>query len=334
MTGPVDLELLSRRLQKNHRHLARWLRNQAIECYRLYDRELDEFPLTIDVYGEHAYVQTWEGKETEALLPLRASIAEVVAALTGVDAGRCRFQDRRRQREFSQYEKMSTTGQRFVVQEAGLQFWVNLRDYVDSGLFLDHRATRARVRSLAAGRTFLNLFCYTGSVTVHAAAGGAASTTSVDLSRTYLRWARDNLKLNGLLDPRHEFVQADCLTWLRGQDRRFDLIFLDPPTFSKSKRMATTFDVQRDHIPLLQDALHLLAPGGQLLFSSNRRNFRLDSEALFGFQVRDITRATLDKDFERKRPPAHQCFRIQHQLSAPVPPEGGASPESRVPDQR
>jgi 23S rRNA (guanine2445-N2)-methyltransferase / 23S rRNA (guanine2069-N7)-methyltransferase len=197
------------------------------------------------------------------------------------------------------------------VEEGGLRFLVNFTDYLDTGLFLDHRQTRARIRELARGKRYLNLFCYTGAATVYAAAGDAASTTSVDMSRTYIDWARRNLSINGFQGSEHALVQGDCLAWLADERAgRFDLIFLDPPTFSNSKRMEREFDVQRDHVQLIRDALKLLAPDGLLLFSNNFRKFRLDGEALADLDVRDVSRSTIPKDFERD-PKAHRCYEIR-----------------------
>jgi 23S rRNA (guanine2445-N2)-methyltransferase / 23S rRNA (guanine2069-N7)-methyltransferase len=195
------------------------------------------------------------------------------------------------------------------VHEGDCRFLVNFTDYLDTGLFLDHRPTRQMLRELAAGKHFLNLFAYTGAATVYAAAGGARATTTVDLSQVYLDWAQRNLALNGFSGAQHEFVRADCLEWLQRERRRFDLIFLDPPTFSTSKRMDATFDVQRDHGPLLRAAAGLLAPGGVLIFSNNNRRFKMDREALPELLIEEITRQTLPRDFERN-PRIHNCWRI------------------------
>jgi 23S rRNA (guanine2445-N2)-methyltransferase / 23S rRNA (guanine2069-N7)-methyltransferase len=208
-----------------------------------------------------------------------------------------------------QYQAIAEVGERVIVEEGGLKFLVNFTDYLDTGLFLDHRMTRARIRTLAKGRRFLNLFCYTGAATVYAAAGGAAATTSVDMSRTYIDWAKRNMAVNRL-EGGHAFIQEDCLAWLdRSQGGPWDLIFLDPPTFSNSKRMAREFDVQRDHADLIRAAMRRLAPDGLLLFSTNFRKFRLDAGALDGLDIRDITRATIPFDFARDSK-VHACFEI------------------------
>lgn len=217
---------------------------------------------------------------------------------------------RRQQKGKAQYEKQDALGTLHEVREANCKFLVNFTDYLDTGLFLDHRPTRALIQQLAKGKRFLNLFAYTGAATVHAVVGGASATATVDMSATYLAWARRNLALNGFSDRKHEFIQADCLVWLdEEKQRRFDLIFLDPPTFSNSKRMEYTLDVQRDHVALIQSAVKLLDRGGVLLFSNNYRNFKIDSAALTGLILQDLSRATLPKDFERD-PKIHNCWKI------------------------
>jgi len=220
---------------------------------------------------------------------------------------------RKRQKGSSQYEKQSEKGHFLAVQEAGLKFRVNLEDYLDTGLFLDHRITRKCIGEMALKKRFLNLFAYTGSATVHAAAGGAVSTLSVDLSNTYLDWAEANMALNGFTGPSHRFLRADCLAWLDEADKspeRFDLIFLDPPTFSTSKRMAATLDVQRDHVGMIRAAMAILAPGGSLVFTTNQRKFKLDRANLGDLAIEDISAKTLPKDFERN-PRIHQGWIFQ-----------------------
>jgi 23S rRNA (guanine2445-N2)-methyltransferase / 23S rRNA (guanine2069-N7)-methyltransferase len=221
---------------------------------------------------------------------------------------------RRKQKGSAQYEKQSETEHFHIVTESGCKFWVNFEDYLDTGLFLDHRPTRLMIQKLAEGKSFLNLFAYTGSATVHAAAGGARSTTTVDMSNTYLDWARRNFELNGIRGYLHERIQADCLAWVeteaRRGERKYDLIFLDPPTFSNSKRMTDEFDIQRDHVHLLRNTAKLLTPGGLLIFSTNFRKFKLDKAALDGLAVDDIGAKTIPKDFERN-PKIHYCWTIR-----------------------
>ena len=232
-------------------------------------------------------------------------------ALLGIDADRIWFRTRRKRKGLDQYTKLASEQVFHQVEEGTLKFLVNFDDYLDTGIFLDHRLTRARLRELAAGKRFLNLFSYTGTASVYAAAGGAVSTTSVDMSRTYLDWTRRNLELNGFDGREHVLVQADALEWLRSAPAAgWDLVFLDPPTFSNSKRMEGTLDVQRDHIGLLQQTARLLTPGGLLVFSTNYTRFALDIPALPGLAIEDISHATIPKDFERNAK-IHRCYLIR-----------------------
>lgn len=221
--------------------------------------------------------------------------------VTGIAPEATWWRTRRPQKGAAQYRKVDEQGRFETVEEGGLRFLVNFTDYLDTGLFLDYRQVRARVRELAAGKRFLNLFAYTGTATAYAAQGGAIRTETVDLSNTYLDWARRNLELNGLARPVHTFTRADCLEWLNHDDgRRFDLVLLDPPTFSNSKAMAREFDVQRDHVDLLRLALERVAEGGLLIFSTNLQKFRLDREDLMGPSIEDWSRSTLPRDFARR----------------------------------
>ena len=300
-------DMLANRLVKVARHRRKWARRADVACYRLYDRDIPEIPLIIDWYDGRLYVAEYVRGEPLADLDALADAAAAALGLTPDDVW-CR--QRERQRGARQYERVGEQGAWFVVPEGGLKFRVNLSDYLDTGLFLDHRQLRARVRDEAAGKRVLNLFAYTGSFTVYAAAGGAQATVTVDLSRTYLEWAGANLALNGFEGPAHEGVQADARVWLaEARDRRaqFDLIVLDPPTFSNSKRMDGTLDVQRDHRELVGDALALLSPGGVLYFSTNHRRFQPDWGGL-GAEVSEITAETVPPDFDRRRP--HQSFRL------------------------
>jgi 23S rRNA (guanine2445-N2)-methyltransferase / 23S rRNA (guanine2069-N7)-methyltransferase len=248
-------------------------------------------------------VQEYAPPSTVAPEGAKARREEALAVLTdvtGVAAGDVYMKTRRPQKGARQYEKVDEVGRFERVEEGGLAFLVNFTDYLDTGLFLDHRITRARLRDLARGKRFLNLFAYTGTATVYAAAGGAAGSLTIDMSRTYLDWALRNLELNGLRDGRHGFLQADCLAWLARDDgQRFDLAFVDPPTFSNSKRMQDEFDVQRDHVRLLRDVLRRLEPDGLLVFSCNLQRFKLDREALADLVIDDWTRNTIPRDFAR-----------------------------------
>jgi 23S rRNA G2069 N7-methylase RlmK/C1962 C5-methylase RlmI len=309
-------EMLTGRLRKTARHLARWARREGVSCYRLYDRDIPEVPLTIDRYDEHLVVAAWARGDDDDPAWLEAMFAAAADAL-GVAPGRVHGRVRRRQRGAAQYERVADRGERIAVAEGGLRFWVNLDDYLDTGLFLDHRWARARLRAEAAGLRVLNLFCYTGAFTVYAAAGGAAATTSVDLSATYLEWAADNLALNGLDGPAHELVRADVLAWLEGPavGPRFDRIVLDPPSFSNSKKMRGVLDLERDHPFLIRACVDRLAPGGVLYFSTNHRSLKLASGALGDLAIEDLTRPSIPPDF--RDPKIHRLWRITSR------PEGG-----------
>ncbi len=310
-------EMFANRLRKDLQHFGRWARRQEISCYRLYDADLHEYNLAVDVYESdkrYVHVQEYEAPDTidpdKARQRLQHALG-VIPLVLEIPREQMFFKVRRRQKGGGQYEKLDETGAFHEVREGPCRFLVNFTDYLDTGLFLDHRATRALLGELAKGKRFLNLFGYTGTATVHAGLGGAASTTTVDMSYTYLDWAQRNFELNGMRGKNHELIQADVLTWLKqNHARRYGLIFLDPPTFSRSKRMDDTFDVQRDHAALISDAAALLEPDGILVFSTNLRRFKIDREALSSLTVEDITRKTIPQDFERN-PKIHQCFRIR-----------------------
>ncbi len=315
-------QMFANRLRKNIRELGRWARREGVSCYRLYDADMPEYALAIDLYhttdGErHLLVQEYQAPQSIDARKAQRRLREALALLPGVlevPRERIHFKLRRRQRGSSQYEKLAAQERFLEVEEGGCRLLVNLADYLDSGLFLDHRPTRAMIATLASGRSFLNLFAYTGSATVHAARGGARETTTVDMSRTYLDWARRNMERNGFGNqPRHRFVHADCVEWLRRESRRegrrYDLIFLDPPTFSTSRRMERPFDIQRDHGRLIRSAAALLAPQGVLIFSCNFRRFRMERSALEGLELEEISHKTIPRDFARS-PKIHCCWRI------------------------
>jgi 23S rRNA (guanine2445-N2)-methyltransferase / 23S rRNA (guanine2069-N7)-methyltransferase len=216
---------------------------------------------------------------------------------------------RQKQRGAFQYEKLASEKRFHQVSEYGCRFLVNLTDYLDTGLFLDHRLIRQKIKEMARGKRFLNLFSYTGAASVYAAKGGAKSTTSVDISKVYLDWAKRNMALNGFFSQKHRFVEADCLEWVKSEKNAYDLILLDPPTFSNSKKMKKTFDVQRDHVSLIHEVMRLLAPNGLLIFSTNSRKFKLDQKALSDVHVEDWTSKTIPPDFQR-RANIHHCWKI------------------------
>ena len=313
--------MFANRLNKNRKHLGKWLNREAIHCYRLYDADMPEYAVAVDVYEgtkpEHqrwVHVQEYEAPKNIDPQKTRQrlnEIMQVIPSVVEVPAQQVFLKVRRQQKGSAQYEKLASQGQFHEVLEDGHRFLVNFSDYLDTGLFLDHRITRSLLSELAMGKRFLNLFAYTGAGSVYAAAGGALATTTVDMSNTYIEWAKRNMALNGFAGAQHEYVQANCLEWLdtAAGKRRYGLIFLDPPSFSTSKRMQGTFDVQRDHVALLKKTLKLLEAGGVLIFSNNLRSFKLDYEALEDLTIKDISKATLPKDFERN-PKIHQCWRI------------------------
>lgn len=307
-------QMFANRLQKNIKRLAKWQKRTGVSCYRLYDADMPEYALAIDIYDGHAHVQEYVAPK--AIDPRQAErrLMEALSVLPqALDIASDRIYLKRRQRQSgkSQYTRQSRSQERFVVEEGKAKFWVNLRDYLDTGLFLDHRPVRAMIGEMSAGKRVLNLFCYTATATVHAALGGARETVSVDMSNTYLEWAADNFELNKLDPRKHRREREDCLKWLSEDRSQFDLIFLDPPTFSNSKKMDETFDVQRDQVELVNATMARLAPRGTLIFSNNQRKFKLAPELDERYQVEEITRKTIDQDFQR-RPDIHKVFVIRH----------------------
>ncbi len=344
-------QMFANRLRKNLKQLTRWRRREDIHTFRAYDADMPEYALAVDIYdaedGRHVHVQEYAAPAEIPAEKVRTRRHEALSVLPGVlevAPEHVHLKLREKQRGSSQYEKLQDEKRFHVVREGSCRLWVNFEDYLDTGLFLDHRITRRIIGELAAGRAFLNLFAYTGAATVHAALGGATQTTTVDMSRTYLDWTRRNLVQNDICGPAHQLVQADVTTWLAAQAaaldandagsddggargvwgkarqrnaagggetpaQRYGLIFLDPPTFSNSKRMADSFDVQRDHVTLIRHAMALLEADGALIFSNNFRRFKLDEAALSDLAIEDISRQTLPKDFER-RPNIHHCWRI------------------------
>lgn len=315
-------QMVANRLRKNLKNLGKWARREGIDCYRVYDADLPEYALAIDLYhGEQRWLHVQEYQAPKTVDPDRAlqRLQEALAVLPEVfevPPEQIFFKVRRRQKGSAQYEKLADSKHFHEVREGNCRLLVNFSDYLDTGLFLDHRITRELIEREAKDRRFLNLFAYTGAATVHAAVGGARATTTVDMSNTYLEWARRNLALNGFRGKEHEFIQADCTVWLEQQAGNprarggYDLIFLDPPTFSSSKRMEGTFDVQRDHVALIRNAMTLLDEGGLLVFSNNFRRFRLDEAALADLRIEEISSRTLPRDFARN-PHIHRCWLLR-----------------------
>ncbi|WP_239952533.1 bifunctional 23S rRNA (guanine(2069)-N(7))-methyltransferase RlmK/23S rRNA (guanine(2445)-N(2))-methyltransferase RlmL [Pantoea sp. Z09] len=314
--GGQIAEDYANRLRKNLKKLEKWARQEGIACYRLYDADLPEYNVAVDRYGEWVVVQEYAPPKTIDAAKARQRLFDVIGATLSVlelPANRLVLKTRERQKGKSQYQKLGEKGDFFEVQEFNARLLVNLTDYLDTGLFLDHRIARQMLGKMSKDKDFLNLFAYTGSASVHAGLGGARSTTTVDMSRTYLEWAERNLRLNGLTGRQHRLMQADCLGWLRESNETFDLIFIDPPTFSNSKRMEEDFDVQRDHIMLMRNLKRLLRAGGTVMFSNNKRGFKMDLEGLasLGLKAQDITQKTLSQDFARNRQ-IHNCWLITH----------------------
>ena len=320
-------QMFANRLAKNLKKHQSWADRNDVSCYRLYDADMPEYAFAIDIYrtvhdaadagGQNwLYVQEYAAPaeiELEAVRKRRGEALSTLSDVTGVPTERIRVRTRRRTKRGEQYSKVQDRSDYHVVMEGGLKFLVNFDDYLDTGLFLDHRLTRSRLRAAAAGKRFLNLFAYTSTASVYAAAGDAAATLSVDMSNTYLDWAQRNFELNGLSARTNGLVQADVRVWLqdsaRGPDR-YDLVFIDPPTFSNSKRMEGVLDVDRDHPALIDGCARLLAPGGLIVFSTNSQRFRLDETLPERYDVRDISRQTLPKDFERNLR-IHRCFEVR-----------------------
>jgi 23S rRNA (cytosine1962-C5)-methyltransferase len=304
-------EMFRNRLGKVYRHLSKQARRQDITCWRVYNHDLPEFPFILEFYGEKLYVSEYKRRhDMDEVVHeewLNKSI-EIMSEVLGVEKEQ--VYSRMRQRKtgrLGQYQKLNEEKNEFVVKENGLSFLVNLTDYLDTGLFLDHRITRQMVRESSHLKKVLNLFCYTGSFSVYAVAGHASKVVSVDLSKTYLDWADRNMKLNFPTYTKHEIVHADVKQYLKKMDEKFDIIIMDPPTFSNSKRMDDVLDIQRDHVELINDCLALLNEGGVIYFSTNFTKFEMNKEKIAA-SIKDITKATMPFDFEGKlkRP----CFKI------------------------
>jgi 23S rRNA (guanine2445-N2)-methyltransferase / 23S rRNA (guanine2069-N7)-methyltransferase len=315
----LGAEMFANRLKKNLKKLSSWAKQNRITCYRAYDADLPEYAVAVDIYqAEQTWVVVQEYEPPKSIDQHKADqrlaglLAEIPRVL-GISRDQVFLKIRRKQKSTDQYEKHGDQGRFHIIEEGGCKLLVNFEDYLDTGLFLDHRPIRMLIQKQAKGKTFLNLFAYTGSATVHAAVGGAKSTTTVDMSNTYINWAKKNMALNAN-EGTHEFIQADCLEWLATEaqlaNRHYDLIFLDPPTFSNSKRMDEVFDIQNDHVQLINNAVSLLSPGGILYFSTNFRRFKIDKQALSDLTIEDISAATIPEDFARN-PKIHYCWRIQ-----------------------
>lgn len=323
-----QVEMFANRLRKNLKKLASWIKKNHIHCYRLYDADLPEYAVAIDVYqGEKTWVNVQEYEPPKSIDSIKAThrlagVLSEISKVLEIPSQQIYLKIRRKQKNTEQYEKISDSRHFHIVEENGCKFWVNFEDYLDTGLFLDHRPMRLLIQQQAKDKRFLNLFAYTGTASVHAVMGGAHSTVTIDISNTYLDWAKRNFTLNNITTGNHQFIRADCLEWLYDQAHaqqkpQFDLIFLDPPTFSNSKKMEELFDIQRDHVQLIRNAVALLSidQGGTkekmgiLYFSTNSRRFKMDSEALSDLSIENISATTIPEDFKRDAK-IHACWKI------------------------
>jgi 23S rRNA (guanine2445-N2)-methyltransferase / 23S rRNA (guanine2069-N7)-methyltransferase len=294
------------RLKKNSKTLKGWLKSNQIDCYRLYDADIPEYNVAIDIYGDYLVIQEYAAPKTIDEQKATKRLQEVLywaPKVLQVPTDKVILKTRAKQTGKNQYQRVDKSKQSITVNEHGALFKINLWDYLDTGLFLDHRKTRQIVAKKSKDKSLLNLFAYTGSVSVQAALHGASSITTVDMSNTYLNWAQDNFDLNKLNGHKYQFIQADCLDWLKKNTTTFDIVFIDPPTFSNSKRMEDSFDVERDHVSLITDALKSLAEGGEIFFTNNKRNFKMDFDAMavLGLEAQAMSDVTRDKDFSRNK---------------------------------
>ena len=319
--------MFANRLKKNYKHLKKWARKNNISCYRVYDADIPQYAVAIDKYENWIHVQEYQAPKTvdkNRAFQRINDVIDVVADILETKQEKVVLKVRKKQEGRAQYQKQDKKDYTLTVSENGLRFIINMYDYIDTGLFLDHRKTRQLVKTLANKRSFLNLFAYTGSATVYAAAGGASSTTTVDMSNTYLNWAKENMSLNGYADnvyaqKKHRFIREDCLKWMQqaiDDKQKYQLIFIDPPTFSNSKKMETSLDINRDHVALLSGCLALLADDGRIIFSTNARSFKLDSSIREDCFIKEITAKTTTEDFRRK--PLHRCWCLAKQEEALV----------------
>ncbi len=325
-----QVEMFANRLRKNLKKLASWIKKNHIHCYRLYDADLPEYAVAIDVYhGEKTWVNVQEYEPPKSIDSIKAThrlagVLSEISKVLEIPSQQIYLKIRRKQKNTEQYEKINDSRHFHIVEENGCKFWVNFEDYLDTGLFLDHRPMRLLIQQQAKDKRFLNLFAYTGTASVHAVMGGAHSTVTIDMSNTYLDWAKRNFTLNNITTGNHQFIRADCLEWLYDQAHaqqkpQFDLIFLDPPTFSNSKKMEELFDIQRDHVQLIRNAVALLSIDqdgikekmGILYFSTNSRRFKMDNEALSDLSIEHISATTIPEDFKRDAK-IHACWKITY----------------------
>lgn len=301
------------RLRKNFKHISKWARRQKINCFRVYDLDIPSYPLCVDIYGDYVHVAEYKANHSltdEEHAEWLFGSLQVIATVLEVNLDNVFLKLRERQRGTSQYERFSHDSFGTWVDEFGAKLWVNFTDYLDTGLFLDHRPTRLMVRNESEGKRVLNLFSYTGAFSVQAAMGGAVRVDTIDMSQTYLAWAEKNMAENGFTDASsYKFLREDILQWLPGPLKEYyDIIVFDPPTFSNSKKMKEILDIQRDHAYLIQLCMQALKPDGVMYFSNNFRNFKMDESVANVFKVKDITKQTIPEDFRNQQ--IHHCFKI------------------------
>lgn len=297
-------------IRKNYRHVRKWAKRTVTNCFRIYDRDIKEYPVAIDFYAGRLCVHyfTFSRDSDEPKEELRQETERALVSLFGIDTSSIYWRTRMKREKIEQYEKVGESKEFFPVLEYGVQFWVNLTNYLDTGLFLDHRETRKYVASIASGKRVLNLFAYTCSFSVHAAIAGAISTKSVDLSNTYTEWGRRNFLLNTISLENHSIVRADCLKFLESERSMYDIIVIDPPTLSRSKKMDQMFDIQVDYAFLISKALRLLLPNGVIVFSTNSRQFSFDEGLFPTAKIVEISKKTIPIDF--RDPKIHRCWLI------------------------
>ena len=310
---PAAAQMLANRLKKNKQQLNQWLESNQIEAYRMYDADLPEYAVAIDCYQNHVHIQEYQAPKT--IDPKRAALHlnHVMLAVQSViqpKLEKIHLKTRQIQKDNQQYNKFNDEEDRFVINEQGRKYLVDLEQYLDTGLFLDHRWLRNQVQSESKGKKVLNLFSYTGAISVAAAKGQAQSVTSVDTSKTYMKWAEENFALNSLRSPQHNFIRADVLSYLSRSQEQFDLIIADPPTFSNSHSRDEDWEVQKDHQQLIDACMEMLSKTGVLYFSNNFKKFSLDTDIEEKYTVKNITKKSFDPDYKNSK--IHHCYQITH----------------------
>lgn len=309
-----DLKTIQNRLEKNYKHRAKWAKREGFEAFRIYNKDIPEFPFIVDVYKDNAIIYEKRDEEIDAdKFDHFNFIISAVKNVLNIPEEKVIIKSRKRQVGDTQYTKLEERNELIPVKEYGASFLVNLHDYLDTGLFLDHRPLRQIITKSAIGKKVLNLFSYTGSISVAAAVGGASKVTSVDMSSTYQNWAKKNFEQNNIALGQHTFIVDSALEYLEKASQRFDIIVLDPPTFSNSKNMEEDFEVEKDQVFLIKHCLRLLDPNGVLYFSNNKRKFKIDPAVLEMANVQEITPRTIPEDYKDTK--VHVCFKITHKTA-------------------